>query len=61
MGRREYVILNRVVHEGLTEKGNLSKDLKEAKEIAMQVSGKEGSRCREQQVQRPRGGRMPDI
>lgn len=55
------MILNRVVHEGFTEKGNLSKDLKEAREIAMQVSGEEGSRCREQQVQRPRGGRMPDI
>lgn len=28
LGRREAMILNRVVHEGLTLKGSLSKDLK---------------------------------
>lgn len=35
------MILQRVVHEGLTGKGNLSKDLKEARERVVQVSGEE--------------------
>ena len=37
LGRREAMILNRVVHEGLTLKGSLSKDLKEVRERAMQL------------------------
>lgn len=43
------------------EKGNLSKDLKEVRERVLQVSGEEGSGCRELQVQRPWGGSTPDI
>lgn len=31
LGRREAMILNRVVHEGLTLEGSLSKDLKEVR------------------------------
>lgn len=42
------MILNTVVHEGLTLKGNLSKDLKEVRERAMQLSGEEVPRRREQ-------------
>ena len=42
------MILNRVVHEGLTLKGNLSKDLKEVRERTMQLSGEEMPKQREQ-------------
>lgn len=48
LGRREAMILNRVVHEGLTLKGNLSKDLKEVRERTMQLSGEEMPKQREQ-------------
>lgn len=43
------------------EKGNLSEDLKGVRERVVQVSGEEGSGCREPQVQRPWGGSTPDI